>query len=513
MKTYPIFRLAIFLAAGIFFADTCRTEMGMVPLTVLFLLPLALGMGLNGISYERRWLFGAGVSAFMFLLGWFLTDRAWKEVLVDWPSEPQAYRGMVKESLVEKPRTYRVRTEIWGKEVFLYLPKDSLSASVGIGDELLLYARINPPENREGFNDFDYARYLYREGISGTAYVPASEWKRIDVYRQMTWKQKALVCREWMIGKYKEWGIGEGQLPVLSALTLGNKDYLDADTREAYSKAGISHVLALSGMHIGIVWLLLDGVLRVLLVSRLRWLRGLLVTLVLWAFAFVVGLEPSVVRAVIMCMLMELGRLSGTKALSLNTLSIAAFFMLLYRPFYLFDVGFQLSFVAVASILFLYPLIFGCLSVRNRIGRWVWGVMSVSVSAQLGTAPLVMYYFSNLSAYFLLANLLVAVLLPLIILCSVLLMLAAPLSGVQSVVVKMLDGLVAGMNGIASWVSCLPGASFSLVGLHVMEVVCYYVVLAVGLVYWRKRKRRWLIGLLAALVCLLASHLVGLLGF
>lgn len=513
MKTYPIFRLAIFLAAGIFFAETCRAEMGIAPLAVLFLLPLALGVGLNRFSYERRWLFGAGVSAFMFLLGWFLTARAWKEVVVDWPSEYQVYRGVVQESFVEKPKTYRFRAEVSGKEVFLYLPKDSLSASVGIGDELLLYARIEPPKNRDGLNDFDYARYLYREGISGTAYVPASAWRRIGVSARLTWKQKALVCREWVIRKYKECGIGEKQLPVLSALTLGYKDYLDAETRQAYSKAGISHVLALSGMHIGIVWLLLDGVLKVLLVARLRWLRGGLVSLVLWAFAFVVGLEPSVVRAVIMCMLMELGRLSGTKALSLNTLSIAAFFMLLYRPFYLFDVGFQLSFVAVASILYLYPLIFGCLSVRNRIGRWMWGVTSVSVSAQLGTAPLVMYYFSNFSVYFLLANLLVAILLPLIILGSALLLLTVPLSGMQAVVAQVLDRLVAGMNGIASWVSDLPGASFSLSGVQVMEVVLYYVVLAMGIVYWKTRGKRWLIRLLSALVCLLAFHLAGLLGF
>ena len=449
----------------------------------------------------------------MFLLGWFLTVHAWKEVVVDWSPERQVYRGVVQETLVEKSRSYRCLTEVSGKLVFLYLPKDTLSASVNIGDELMFYARIEPPKNGDGFTDFDYARYLYRKGISGTAYASASAWKKDGTSRRMTWKQKALVCREWLIGKYKEWGIGQGQLPVLSALTLGYKDYLDAETRDAYSRAGISHVLALSGMHIGIVWLLLDGVLRVLFIARLKWLRGLLVTCVLWAFAFVVGLEPSVVRAVIMCMLMELGRLAGTKAFSLNTLSIAAFFMLLYRPFYLFDVGFQLSFVAVLSILFLYPLIFRSLSVRNRMGRWVWGVMSVSMAAQVGTAPFVMYYFSSFSVYFLLANLLVAVLLPLIILGSVLLVLTVPLSGMQWIVAKALTGLVVGMNGVALWVSGWPGSSFSLVGLQMMEVVLYYVMLSMGVVYWKTRKRRWLIRLLSAFACLLAFHLAGLLGF
>ena len=156
-------------------------------------------------------------------------------------------------------------------------------------------------------------------------------------------------------------------MPVLSALTLGYKGDLDKDIKQAYSVAGIAHVLALSGMHIGIIWFLLSVFLKFLLRGRLKLLEWCLVAMVLWAFAFVVGLEASVVRAVVMCMLMGVGRLTGSKILSMNTLSIAAFFMLIYHPFYLFDVGFQLSFVAVASILAFYPLIFDCVKVRQKI--------------------------------------------------------------------------------------------------------------------------------------------------
>ena len=296
-------------------------------------------------------------------------------------------------------------------------------------------------------------------------------------------------------------------MPVLSALTLGYKGDLDKQTREAYSVAGISHVLALSGMHIGILWLLLDFLLKPLVVLRLGWLRFLLITGILWGFAFVVGLEASVVRAVWMCMLAELGRLSGSRPLSINTLSIAAFFMLMYHPFYLFDVSFQLSFVAVASILLLYPLMVKAFSPKNRLMRWGWGVTAMSVAAQLGTAPLVMYYFSNFSVYFLMANLVVSVLVPLILYVAVLMVVFAPLPSIQQGIVWCLNGLVDGLNGLAECTSGLPGATFSLQGFGVMEVLTFYTLLLFVVLFAKDRRPKWLISALVALFSMLALRL------
>ena len=478
---------------------------------VLLFLLLVLGGLLNAASYAGRWLYGAVVFCFMFLVGMILTGAAWKDVKVDWSPESQIYNGVLQDLPQEKTRSYQCRVEVGGKEVLLYLPKDSLSASLKVGDGMSFQTRIDSPKNREEFQTFDYARYLYYEGISGTVYVPAGRWRKLETRTEISWKLKALCFREKLLDKYREWGIGPDQLPVLSALTLGYKGGLDKETREAYATAGISHVLALSGMHIGIVWLFLDVLLRPFMKRRLRVLKGLVTVALLWGFAFVVGLEPSVVRAVVMCMLMELGRLSGSRALSMNTLAIAAFLMLLYHPFYLFDVGFQLSFVAVASILLFYPLIFGIFSVRHRSLRWVWGVMSVSMAAQIGTAPLVMYYFSSFSVYFLLANVLVALLVPLIIYGAILMVLSAPFHGFQVYVVKCLDGCVGWLNDMAGWIARLPSSTVSLSVLNPVEIVVFYGMLALGIMYWKTRRRRWLIRTLAACVCLLGLHLCALL--
>ena len=493
------------MAAGIFCANTWGIEAGWGYLIGLLAILVFLFFRLNNSSYATRWVFGAGVSCFMFLVGAFLTAHAWKEVKVDWPSEKKAYRAVVQESVQDKPKTYQVPVEVDGKEVWLYIPKDSISASLLPGDELFVYARIEPPKNREKGQTFDYARFLYYKGISGTAYVPADAWRKTGEQSDTRLKTKALLFREKILQKYRQWGIGTEQMPVLSALTLGHKGSLEKETREAYSVVGISHVLALSGMHVGIIWLLLDVLLRPLAKVRLKWLKSILVISALWIFAFVVGLEASVVRAVLMCMLMEMSLLSGLKPLSLNALAVAAFFMLLYRPFYLFDVGFQLSFVAVLSILVLYPLFYHSFRIKNKVGRWTWGVLCISMAAQLGTAPLVMYYFSSFSVYFLLTNIVAALLVPFIIYGAVLMVVTACIPGLQGIVVKLLNGCVSALDGLAGWTSSLPFATFT-IPVRPIEIIVFYATLGVGVMYWKHKKREWLIRLLAMCTCLLAIH-------
>lgn len=507
MNIFPIFRLAIFLAAGIFFAEKFRWEFGSASLMALLFLLIALGLLLKRNSYASRWVFGACVSCFMFLVGVVITECAWNKVRVDWESERKVYQGMLQDTPVEKQRTYQCLISIAGKEVLLYLPKDSSSACLGVGDELLFSTRIDSPENRNDSLNFDYACYLYHKGISGTAYVPANAWKKMATDEVKPIRIKALLLRERMIERFRCWGIGEKQLPVLSALTLGYNGDLDKETRDAYSVAGISHVLALSGMHMGILWFLLNGLLRPLSVMHLKWLKSVSILFFLWTFAFMVGLEASVVRAVVMCMLMELSLLSGGKPLSMNSLSIAAFFMLLYHPFYLYDVGFQLSFVAVASILFFYSPIYHSLAIGNRMGRWIWGMMSVSIAAQLGTAPLVMYYFSSFSVYFLLTNLIAAILVPIIIYGAVLMVMFAPWVKLQSYVIRLLNGVVSGLNQMVEWTSEWPYATFSLSVVTPIEILLFYVMLAGWMMYYKTRRRKWVIVGLVTCVCLLSLHL------
>ena len=509
MNSYPILRLAIFMAAGIFFGEKysgyCSPENLYLILGVLILI---LGLGVVRTSYRMRWLFGVAVSCAMFLVGWFLVEQEWREVKTVWSSEKQLYRASILETPIEKSKSIQCRVEVNDKEVQLYLFKDSLSSALRIGDELWLYTQIQSPKNSGNPYEFDYAGYLYHHGVSGTAYAHSGYWVKKNSEHKISLKQKALLFREKLVKQFREWGMDERQLPIVTALTLGCKKDLDENIRDIYATAGISHVLALSGMHVGIVWLILDLLLKpIVFIRKGRWVKWLLSTACLWMFAFVVGLEASVVRAVVMCMLMELAKLSGGKALSLNTLAIAAVAMMFYNPFYLYDVGFQLSYAAVASIALFYPLINRKFDWRSRFWRYVGGIISVSVAAQLGTAPLVMYYFSNFSVYFLLANLFAAVLVPFIIGGTLVMILVSPFQVLLDWSMSVLTKAVDVLTMIATHVSGLPGATFSLSSISGLEIGLFYALLMIILLYATKARRALFIKGLGICVCLLAVHL------
>ena len=209
-------------------------------------------------------------------------------------------------------------------------------------------------------------------------------------------KSIASSCRRRMISLYQKLGFSGDELAVLSALTIGDKTELSDSVRESYSVAGASHILALSGLHIGLLYTLLFFILKP--IARRgnigRAIRSVLLLILLWAFAFFTGLSPSVVRSVSMFSILAMADMVGRQPLSLNTLAAAAWLMLFCNPAWLFDVGFQLSFLAVASILLIQKPIYHLITVKGRIGKYIWGLMSVSVAAQIGTAPLVMFYFS-----------------------------------------------------------------------------------------------------------------------
>lgn len=213
-----------------------------------------------------------------------------------------------------------------------------------------------------------------------------------------------------------------------------------------------------------------------------------MVIVFLWGFAFLTGLSPSVIRAVIMCSFWLLSTLfSACGKMALNTLGATAFLMLLFKPVWLFDVGFQLSFSAVAAILLLQPGLYGLVSVKNTVLRKIWGLATVSVAAQVGTAPLVMFYFSRFSTHFLLTNLWVIPLVSLIVYAAVVLLVLTPFPGLQQVVADMVEGLVRVQNLSLRWIEQLPWASIDHVWVDMWDVVLFYFCLLLVCRVWARR--------------------------
>lgn len=276
--------------------------------------------------------------------------------------------------------------------------------------------------------------------------------------------------RDQLLQRLSDGGMEGDAYAVVAAMALGDKSALTKDLKDTYSVTGASHVLALSGLHLGIIYMLLSLVVG----RRWRMVSQLLVILSIWAFVFLVGMSVSVVRSAIMLSVYALLSLGHRRRMSVNTLAFTAMIMLVVNPKSLFDVGFQMSFMAVLSILLWMP-IFGRMFTEqylmdHRVVKWLWGLLSVSCAAQMGVAPLVAFYFGRFSSYFLLTNLIVIPAATLILYLALVVLVAPSLA-------YLLIYIVNGLNVVLARMAELPGASID--GLHptMLQVIMVYVII------------------------------------
>ena len=292
-------------------------------------------------------------------------------------------------------------------------------------------------------------------------------------------KQYFLHQRSLLLERLETAGLSDDRYAVVAAMALGDRSALTKELKETYSKTGASHVLALSGLHLGIIYALLS----MLVVGR-RWqmITQVATVLSIWAFVFLTGMSASVVRSAIMLTVYALLALGHRQKMSVNTLAFTAIVMLLVTPKALFDVGFQMSFMAVFSILLFVPLFYRPFSAEylmtHRAVSWLWGIVAVSVAAQIGVAPLIAYYFGRFSCYFLLTNFIVIPAATLILYLALGTLLIPSLG----VVLASMVGL---LNTTLLYIATIPGATIE--GLHPsvgLTVAIYGVLLAAYYLLW-----------------------------
>lgn len=290
--------------------------------------------------------------------------------------------------------------------------------------------------------------------------------------------ERMLAYRDQLLRQYQQWGIGEENYAIVAAMTLGDKTALTPDIRESFNITGAGHVLAISGLHLGILYMMVSFLVRGL---RLRIVTQVLTILLIWAFAFLVGMSPSVVRSATMLTIYGLLSLGYRQKMSINVLAFTAIVLLVLKPQSLFDIGFQMSFLAVLAILLCYPLLNRVFSERwmmeHRLVRWLWGMTALSLSAQIGVAPLIAFYFHRFSTYFLLSNFIV-------IPCAYLILVGAILLFVMrlQVVATVLTTVTAWMRQALDAIATLPYASID--GLYPtlsQTILIYIFILLFGI--------------------------------
>lgn len=294
--------------------------------------------------------------------------------------------------------------------------------------------------------------------------------------------------------------IGEQDFAVIAAMAMGDKSALNQETKEAYSISGTSHILAVSGLHIGIIFqliiLLLGG-------KRRSKLTIILSTTIVWAYVIFIGFPASAVRAATMLSIYSMVLLSVRPDPTLNTLALAYIIMVLVNPFNIFDIGFQMSFLAVGSILLFYPLFFALLSSHNNTIRAIWGLFCVSLAAQIGTLPLIVFYFGRISCYSLITSFIAIPAATLILYLCVLLFILSPLTyisflassieGLMQLVMNVLTSITQFINTAFRLTSMLPGASIEHVHLSLLQLAILYVAILAGyfaFVKWYRLKEK-----------------------
>ncbi|MCK4920534.1 MAG: ComEC family competence protein [Bacteroidales bacterium] len=292
------------------------------------------------------------------------------------------------------------------------------------GEHLIIKSRLVPVKNNGNPYEFNYAKWLKRKNIFFTSYVKSENWQSLGIKNE-TFLYKCKSFREFVKNKIVNFFPGEFQeeKAVLVAITLGSKELLESGIKSDFADAGAIHVMAVSGLHVGLIWMFigfLTGFLKSTFTGRI--IQFFLITTLLWTYASITGMSPSVTRSCLMFSLVSFGNLILRDSSVYNTVLLSAFIQLLINPILLLDVGFQFSYAAVLSILFFQPLLKKLLISRSVIMNWFLDLISVSIAAQIFTFPLAIFYFHQFPIYFIFSNILViplVTILMMIFICSI----------------------------------------------------------------------------------------------
>lgn len=466
----PLLRLAVCLMAGIVIGNDVEAGHWLLPV-------LAGAVVLALLLWKKALLQSVAIAVCFVLLGWLLTARQKESLRVQWPEEEVKYEAVVLSEPQEKPKTMAVDIILVksGQKLKGYFYKDERSRGLRIGDGLSIQSQIRENSNWHR-GAFDYRRYLEIHGFTGSTFVSSWKWQKVrasleGLSRLERTKLYFLRLRTRLLKRLAVDESSGDQYAVVAAMALGDKSALTKELKEVYAVTGASHVLALSGLHLGIIYTLLS-----LLIIGRRWqmVSQMLIVLCIWAFVFLVGMSTSVVRSATMLTAYALLSLGYRDKMTVNTLAFTAIVMLMVHPLSLYDVGFQMSFMAVLAILVFMPLLEGLFPTEylltHQSVRWLWSMVAVSVSAQIGVAPLIAYYFGRFSTFFLLTNFIVIPAATLILWLSPVVLLFPSLAYLLLYIVKCLNTVLGQM---AAW----PGASIEALHPTVLQTVMIYVVI------------------------------------
>ncbi len=474
-------------------------------------------------DYRRRWLPGVVSYLAVFLAGYVLTylstEKNYPEHFRNF-SSPSFYIGYLEEPADEKATSEKTILKIQfvnenGKWIsttgncLVYFAKDSLSEQLRYGDEILFTEKPTEVPLASNPSQFDYKRWLGFNKIFDQVHISAGGWRLIDSHKGYSLLEFSFSLREKFLRVFRENYVTGQDYAVLSALILGYEGDIDQETINAYAASGALHVLSVSGLHVGIIYMAINILLSFLNYNRrTRLFKSIIIILFLWFYAMLTGLSPSVLRSAAMLSFIVVGNMFRQRTNLYNTLAASAFFLLGLNPYLLMQVGFQLSYVAVLGIIFLQKTIHRWIDPPTWFLRQVWSITSVSIAAQTATFPLGLLYFHQFPNYFLFSNLIIIPASTVIIFGGIFLLAISWWHSVAIIAGILLGYIVHGMNWVALFVEKLPWSMITGISISVFETWVIYISISAIVAFFFSKEAKYFLLAVVTIVFILASQIM-----
>ncbi len=401
---------------------------------------------------------------------------------------------------------HEIKTNI---KIIVHVAVDSSSVSIPAltaGSYIATTLWPSPVPDTHNPGGFHYKQWLFRNEITHQLYLAKGSWTLLPSKKS---KQYLQVLQQKISNRLQQNITGKQEKAVAAALLIGYKQDIDSDLMKAYSNTGVIHVIAISGLHLGLIYELLVGVFGWMPSSTIKkWTAPPIILLVLWGFALLTGAGPSIVRAAVMFSFIIIAKIVKQNSNIVNALAASAFFLLLLHPFYLWDIGFQLSYAAVLSIVLYQKNIFDALYFKHKWMQACWQLNAVTLSAQILILPLVVYHFHQFPNYFLLSNFIVVPLSSIILYGCLLILPFGSLVYIGKALSVCTSWLIGSMNWIIQKMNALPYATTSDLHINTAQVVLFFIIIASTTLLIQTQKNKWcFIGLTALLLgCSIQSY-------
>ncbi|MFP4664462.1 MAG: ComEC/Rec2 family competence protein [Bacteroidales bacterium] len=518
----PLLRLLLPFVAGIVLVLKFSLSVAYYyPVGIGIFLLMVLFVEKYFLKYSMRWTLSVLVFAFFVSAGAFLTDHKMQKVrpislpdeallMAEVISDPkETENAMAADILVN---AYKHNDEWFASQgkAKIYFQKDSLSEKLIPGSLIGFKPEFDSISNSGNPGEFDYSRYMAYHMIASSAYLKSGSWQIIDRNAADGIRQKMLQWRNKLLDVYRKAGLKNDEFAVAAALSLGYKDKLQDEIRHAYSASGAMHVLAVSGLHVGIIFVVLQFLLSPMKkTARLSYLRVFLIVGAIWFYAMLTGLSPSVTRAAVMFSFISFGSLFKQHVNIYNILAASALVTLVFNPFVIAQLGFWLSYLAVLSIVTFFKPIYSLISCKYIITDKLWALVAVSVAAQIGTAPLTILFFKQFSNYFILTNIAVIPIVTVIVYLAIFVFVVSAMIPAMAVYAgKALAFFVSLLNESVFFIEKIPGAVAENLYITPFQMVLLYVFIITVAIWFLGNKRRFVLPALLSLIVFISAGIV-----